>query len=193
MKSVARCIFSHNKAMAQRLLTHSDPIAIDFVKVGTTPSKMARDLGLLDCLGEEVDVDETALGLRMSLLTLRARLLEEDYLTRNPVPPAIVPEASTVRTYVAKEAELPKAMAIGEFSDCIVKEDFRGSDALVRTMPGSNAERAAARVLTPTLGKCLYIGQQLELTPSSVRVYVVDGLRMRSVGAQLTSSGLKAQ
>jgi hypothetical protein len=193
IKGFGRCIFGRNKAMAQRFLKFSDPVAIDYAKVGTTELKLAKDLGMEECLGKQVGFDQNALGLRMTLPALRARLLEEDYLTHYRTPPSNLPEVSTVRTYVAQEADLPKAKAVGEFSDCVVKEDFRGSDALVRTMPGGDEERAVARALAPALGKCLNVGQQLELTPSSVRTYVVDGLWMRYVGAQLPSFGLKAQ
>lgn len=180
IKSFASCLYRSNVTKARQLFASSDAIAIDFGRIGTTPNKISKQFDMDKCLAKQLDVDQSALGIKFSLQRLRALLLEEDYLERIKTrPPVELPESLPPRTFVALEADLPKARAIGQFADCVVERDPIGADRLIRTMPASDDERKAARTLAPALSHCLIQGQQLTLTAASVRIYAVEGLWFR--------------
>jgi hypothetical protein len=105
-------------------------------------------------------------------------LAEEAYLAANPLPPTL-PEGATEtveRTFVSKEDDFTLARALAAFGDCIVFRDTSKADTLLRTMPGSAAERSAAVALAPILGACLDEGSTISLTAASIRSFVADGL-----------------
>ncbi len=68
---------------------------------------------------------------------------------------------------------------MADFADCITFADVTGADALLRTGPATNDEGAAVRKLMPALSACVVAGQNLALTPSSIRSVVADGMWSR--------------
>ncbi len=175
-KAFGRCIYESNKKAAAAILSHSDGIGIDLQSAKITD--LVQTFKMRDCLGEQVSETQSALGFRFGREMLHGLLVEETYLAGHPTAPTLAAGAVEVidRTYVSIGDALPKARALGAFADCIVFTDVTGSDALLRTIPGSTGERAAARALVPALSKCLNQGAQLSMTPASIRGYVADGL-----------------
>jgi hypothetical protein len=171
-KAFARCIYNRNKKAAAVILTYSDPVSVD-IKAAKI-SDVASTFDMSECLGKQASVTQNTLGFKFK----REILAEETYLAGHPVAPTLAPGSVEVidRTYVSNSDNLPKARALGAFADCVVFNDVSGSDALLRTMPASASERAAARALAPALGKCLEQGIQFSMSPASIRVYVADGL-----------------
>ncbi|MDR6849639.1 hypothetical protein J2X47_002930 [Sphingomonas sp. BE270] len=175
-KAFARCIYNRNKKAAAVILTYSDPVSVD-IKAAKI-SDVASTFDMSECLGKQASVTQNTLGFKFKREMLRGFLAEETYLAGHPVAPTLAPGSVEVidRTYVSNSDNLPKARALGAFADCVVFNDVSGSDALLRTMPASASERAAARALAPALGKCLEQGIQFSMSPASIRVYVADGL-----------------
>jgi hypothetical protein len=172
----ARCMYRANPRAAASLLENSDPAEVDLQKAGI------KDLGdafkLERCLGDEALADQDQLGLRMPRLTMRLMLAEQAYLAARPTPPQLTGGLTEQidRPYVSEGEKLVKAQGVGAFSDCVVFHNAAGADALVRTPPGSEAERVAARSLAPALGSCLTEGQEVALNVRSIRQFVADGL-----------------
>jgi hypothetical protein len=114
--------------------------------------------------------------MKFSSETLRDMMAEEAYLAKNrtapslPASPAAPPPLQT--TYVSTGDSLASAQGMVDFTDCTVLRDPAGADALLRTMPASEDERAAASALAPALGACLFEGQSVSLTPRSIRGFI---------------------
>lgn len=189
-KGFARCLFVKNGAKASTLLENSDPVTVDFSKIKMPGDDVGKYLGMETCLGDQADGTQSALGYRFSPIQLRTMLQEEAYLAAHKKPPAL-PAGSAEpvqRNYFSDGDKLSAAQGLGGYSDCLVFNDTKNADAILRTMPGSKEERVAAKALGPTLGACLVQGQSLTLTPSSIRGFVADGLWTRYVRSPAPAS-----
>lgn len=175
-KAFARCIYENNRKAAAAVLAHSDALTVDLPAAQITD--LNRTFHMPVCLGKQARETDSALGFKFGRQVLRRMLTEEDYLAGHLSAPTLA--AGTVelidRNYVSDGDNLRRAREVGTFADCVVFNDVAGSDALLRTVPASTGERAAARALVPALGKCLEQGAQLSMSPESIRVYVADGL-----------------
>jgi hypothetical protein len=180
-KDVARCIVSHARPKAEAVLAHSDPASIDYAGAGIDAKKAADALWLSECLGEAARDDMNAISMRIPTPLLRNLLAEELYLAGNSKPITIPQggQEAVARLFVTPESQRGAALALADFADCITFADPAGADALLRTGPGTNDEGAAVRKLVPTLGACIVAGQNLALTPGSIRSVVADGMWSR--------------
>lgn len=182
-KGFARCLYVNNRGKTPALLENSDPATVDFGKIKMPNDDIGKYLGMETCLGDQASGAQSAIGFRFSPIQLRAMLQEESYLDANKQAPTL-PAGSVEpvqRNYFSDADKLGVAKASGAFSDCLVFNDTKNADAILRTMPGSKDERAAAQALGPTLGACLAQGQSLSLSPSSIRGFAADGLWTRYV------------
>lgn len=175
-KAFARCIYESNKKAAAAILAHSDAMTVDLPAAQITDP--SRTFHMPVCLGKQARETDIALGFKFQREVLRRMLTEETYLAGHLSAPTLAAGSVELidRNYVSDGDNLRRAREVGRFADCVVFNDVAGSDALLRTIPASTAERAAARALVPALGKCLDQGAQLSMSPKSIRVYVADGL-----------------
>lgn len=180
-KGFARCVYRRFTDKVALYLSNSDPISVDYTKAHVSADRIVRDLGMDDCLGEQMEVMQLAMSLRMVNKNLRPMLQEEDYLEHYKQAPSLPPESAEFieRSYVSSGDDLALAKGFGAFADCVAFRDTAHADAILRTLPGSPEEAAAARSLAPTLGACLIEGQTLSLTPTNVRAFAADGLWTR--------------
>jgi hypothetical protein len=114
----------------------------------------------------------------MNFPALRAMMLERSYLAHNPTVPAWLGKAASppIRRFVSSGPDLPRAQVAAAFADCVVTAAPREADALIRTLPDSEAEKAAIRPLVPHLAPCITEGMQVSLQPAQLRSLVADGL-----------------
>jgi hypothetical protein len=174
-KGFAQCVYDRARAKALVFLQHTDAETIDLAGARITDIK--NDLRLSDCLGEQVRYNELALGLTIKPPALRDMLAEEAYLAVNRTAPAVPANAQPVDTsFISTGEALDQAKAVSAFIDCAIRVDLPHADALLRTMPGSDNERDAAGALAPTLGACLFRGQNFVLTPASIRSFIAFGM-----------------
>jgi hypothetical protein len=190
LKGFAKCVYQTKRKFVESLLDHSDPITVDFNATGFSSSEFSKSLLVEECLRREIKAEQAALEYKFRPISLRARLLEEAYLDKFPRTPDAPAEGARVvdRKYVSAGTDLPRALALGEFSDCVVFKNSAGADALLRAQPRSEQELAAARLLGPALGACLVLGQKLVLRPPLIREIVADGLWTRYVKGTLPMS-----
>lgn len=192
MKSFSRCVYGRKTDDMRKLLQHSDPAAIDHAKAETDKLAMGPESLIADCLSRCFDTETLSIQVNFSHDRLRVLMLEEDYLARVMAAPTVNPAVAPARHYVATGDDLVRAQAIARFSDCVIARDVAGADVLVRTMPGSDDERSAARALAPALGACLLSGEQMKLNAASVRTYAVEGLWARFANGATEASGEKS-
>lgn len=180
-KEVARCIISHARPKAEAVLVHSDPASIDYAGAGIDAKKAADALWLSECLGEAATLDMNAISMRIPTPLLRNLLAEELYLSGNSKPISIPQggQESVARVYVTPESQRGAALALADFADCITFADPADADALLRTGPATADERAVVGRLMPALSACVVAGQNLTLTPGSIRSVVADGMWSR--------------
>lgn len=181
-KGFARCIVSAKPKQVAAFLSRTDAASVDLTPAAA--QSLHEDLSLNYCLGNRAGVDQSILQMRFSPGQLRDFLSEEVYLARNLAAPVQVASTPLAARYISNEALLPRAKAMTTFADCTIAADLRGSDALLRTMPGSVEERAAATALAPALGSCLEQGQDFVLKPSSIRAMLAYGLWLRFAAAE---------
>lgn len=172
----ARCIYQSNPRAAAALLENSDPVRVDLARAGVR--KIGDTFRMGHCLGDEMGGEHFQLGMRMQPSVVRSMLAEQAYLAAHNTAPALPPGSTEkiARPYVSEGDALAQARNLGGFSDCVVFHDVGKADALLRTAPGTDAERAAARALAPALGACLFADQKIALNTRSIRTYVADGL-----------------
>lgn len=174
-KNFARCVYAKAPAKAQLLLEHSDMLGVN--TYGTSLTDYNKDFGMENCLSKQVGDNQDALGYKFSPLILRDLMAEEAYLAKNKVAPTLPAEPTPLAaTYVSVGDALPRATAITAFVDCVVLRDVAHADALLRTVPASNAEHDAAAALAPALGACLTQGQSMVLHADGVRSMIAFGM-----------------
>jgi hypothetical protein len=180
-KGFGRCALRMRKDASAAIMSRSDPVNVDWQAVGIKREKFFSAQGLRECLGKEANDLQLALGMSLNDSSFRAILMEEAYLQRFDSAPTLPEGAAeqTDRTYVSKGNDLPSAMGLGQFADCLTFRGTAESDAILRTAPGTKAELTAAQAMAPILGECLVEGQKVSLTPTSIRALVADGLWVR--------------
>ena len=182
-QAFARCLFLKQPIKIAALLYHSDPLSIDGEAAGFKGENLSKDLGMDGCLGDQVGFDQLALSMKTSSAVIRAMLQEAAYLALFQRAAQLAPDAAedVGRLFISTGEQLPSARAMGFFADCVVFRDASGADNVLRTLPDSAEERAAAKALAPALGACLVEGQTLSLKPANIRIFAADGLWTRFV------------
>lgn len=181
------CLYQRSPERIDRILTQSDVRSFDYPAIGIKPQHFSSALGMNTCLElatERVDAD---LVMQTAPAALRAMMAEASYLAHNPNPPGWLDSIPALnRTYVSKDRDLAVAMALADFSDCVMMAAPRQADALLRTPSGSAAEKTAIRTLVPFVGPCVAAGQKVELNANTIRGYLADSLVTASQQARKT-------
>jgi hypothetical protein len=177
-KEFARCIYFRAKPKAKALLEHSDVLLVDLA--GAQIKDIGSELDLDDCLGEQVGIDESALGMSTHIETLRDMLAEEAYLADHRTAPVLAPDSPPMTFSLLPNNPNPSmAQALAAFADCTIRHDVGGTDALLRTMPSSDQEQEKAAALAPAMGACLTAGQQLTLNAANIRAVMAFAMWTR--------------
>lgn len=175
-KHFAQCVYRASERKVAELLAHSD-----ISNVGWSAGRIANvvtDLHMVDCLGKQQGANQMELSFMPSVL--RDLMAEEAYLAKNATVPQLAPDSGPLTpTFVSTGSELAVAQGLMTFSDCAVRHNISGADALLRTMPASAEEAAAARALAPALGACLVQGQTFALKPANIRSFIAYAMWSR--------------
>jgi hypothetical protein len=178
-KNFGRCVYARIPDRVDKLLENSDPEGIEFYAASDSQERFWQAIGKDNFCGDLNSAAADRRQLSMSNSAFRSLMLEEAYLARFKQAPALPADATELanRRYMTEGAT--SARSLGQFADCLVFRDVASADALLRTMPGSDEEKQAARALAPTLGACLVRGQTLSLNTANVRAFAADGLWTR--------------
>lgn len=149
-------------------------------------SKASNDLaGTLteagSCLRVATGAGERA-SLRMGGDTIRGALAEELYLKSYATPPAAPSEEQAVAPF---QGSGKPQLASYDVVMCATLRDPIDADALVRSKPDTDAEKAALKNLMPVLSKCLPTGANLGFDREALHGLAAEGLwKMRKADSQ---------
>lgn len=194
-QALGACIVSKNQSAVKKYLAHSDSMTIDYTGMGVDP-KFAMFMFKLDAC-KDYNVPQMAQPIFMTPGALRNLLLEATYLEKAQAKPAPLmdaggkPSPSPARSFASKEDKLASATAFATIADCTATNGLDLADALIRTGAGLPEERQAAVALAPVIGACVPEGQNVSLTPSTIRIIAAEGLWQRYASASTAQASAK--
>lgn len=173
----AHCIWDRSNEDGLDLLARTDFGFMTFTQIGVDNERIAELYPVSTCLSRVANRQNTGVRLSYNAPSMRRWYLQAAYLETYPDGPSWVVPGHVVgeRSYPlsANNAAVHTAL---NFADCVVGEDPHAADYFFRTNPDSPEQRTAIRQLTPALGPCLPDGQQIELNPADLRVWVGEAL-----------------
>jgi hypothetical protein len=170
IKKTAACVFERNPGYVDSMLA-ARPDSPEEGLVFTRVLKVMENC--MSTLTPAMSVNSTQ---------ARGSMAEARYLTAHPKAPnfatmnhlqAKIP-ASWTATKLS-EADMIEVLK-RDFANCVVADQPMLADALLRTVPTSLAEKAAARKLVPSLGPCLQNGLKFQLDYPILRALVAEAL-----------------
>jgi len=173
----SRCLYNRSNERSLDFLAKTDFGFHAFEQIGTDGGKLAKLFGFEDCLGRVADSNNSGLALRFFPSGVRQWLVETAYFDRYPDEASWVKPGNVVgdRSYPLSENVAHVRVAM-DFADCVVGQDPYTSDFYFRTSTGSDEEKQATQELMPSLSACITEGQQIQLNPSSLRVWLGEAL-----------------
>lgn len=121
--------------------------------------------------------------LRLEDQALRGALSEAMYLHDHPdrAPAALFatdPEPIAQAAFAARleESRDPGQEVVRMFAECLVDRQPAMADTLMRTEFRSPAEREVIGLFSPSMGDCLFEGQQLSVGPENLRFAIAEAL-----------------
>lgn len=129
----------------------------------------------------------TSRALRPSLGVAVARRLLADGRGVAAVQASSKPWFADAYDAVPDGASLDTPMlALFEMGDCLVSRDSAGAVELVLSEPGKGGQGPAMRKLIPHLPDCVVAGQEIEITPETLRYAVAEPIVHRFEAAEAT-------
>lgn len=186
------CLADKSKDMAGKLLTHSDSVAVDYAGMGVQPQMYMFSWRMDLCQKYNNPALMGPIFARPG--ALRTLLMESGYLAKNNRAPKVElddkgqPVLAPARMFVAKGDQLPQAVAYAQLADCTAANGTDLADAVLRTGAGSAEERAAAVALAPVIGQCVQEGQNISLTPETIRALAAEGMWQRYIAPPAQAS-----
>jgi hypothetical protein len=177
LNQFSKCLYRRSNEKSLDLLAKSDLGFSTFEQIGTTAQKAMQNFGFQDCLGRVAEAHNSGVSLRFYAGGLRQWLLTEAYFDRFPDGAVWVKPGHAIADRVLPlSAENPAVVAWLDFADCIVANDPYNADYFFRVPAGSAEEKPALRKLIPTIGTCLPDGQQMEIQPVAMRIWLGEAL-----------------
>lgn len=174
---LGRCLYRRSPPVALDFLDKTDLGFVSFDQIGQAQDKALKIFGFNDCLDRVASANSSGVAVRFAAQNLRQWLIQAAYFDRYQGGPTWLKPG-----YVVDERQLPLSggnrgvRMVLDFADCVVAADPNNADYFYRTPPGSPDEHDAVNTLAPSLGPCLPQGQQLQLTPYSLRMWIGEAL-----------------
>jgi len=177
LSQLSGCLYNRSHEDALALLERTDLGFMDFRQIDLEPNRAVRIYGFSDCLRRVASSNNSDVQLRFTPGALRQWLLQEAYLDRYRDGPNWVKPGNVIaeRAFPLSQNVISVRAPL-DFADCVVETDPYGADDFFRATAGSEAEKAAIQNLLPSLGPCLPQGQQMEVNPAALRVWLGEAL-----------------
>lgn len=174
---MARCLWGRSNEDGLDLLARTDFGFMSFEQIGIPTGEVSEHYAISTCLNRVARNANSGVMLRFDAPSMRRWYIQAAYFDRNEDGPEWIRPGYVVaeREYPLSGDNLPVQVAMN-FADCLVVQDPHGADYLFRTAPGSDEEMAAIQGLIPAMQPCLPQGQQMEIDPYALRVWVGEGL-----------------
>ncbi|MBO9517364.1 MAG: hypothetical protein J7493_04795 [Porphyrobacter sp.] len=177
MTQFSRCVYQRSRTGSVELLDKTDYGFGSFEQIGLDQERALRIYGFSDCLTRVANTHGTGVQLRFSAGALRQWLVQEAYMDRfGDGPTWVQPGNEVAPREFPLSAEFGGVQAAMDLADCVVAADPYTSDFFFRTGAGSDAEKQALEKLVPAIGPCLPSGQQVQLQPAMLRIWIGEGL-----------------
>ena len=173
----ARCMWSRSNEDSLAFLARTDFGFVNFAQIGMTREQVNDNFPIETCLDRVASSNSSGVQLRYTDEGIRRWLLEQAYLAAYPAGPTWVQPGYVIgaRTYPLS-ANRPPIHAAMNFADCVVAANPTDSDYLFRTGDSSAEETATIQRLVPAISACMPQGQQMEIEPLALRVWLGEGL-----------------
>ncbi|GAA0279714.1 hypothetical protein GCM10009127_21050 [Alteraurantiacibacter aestuarii] len=173
----SRCVFTRSREDSYELLNKTDFGFVNWDQIGMNARDGAENFNFQYCLSRVARTQQSGVYMTWNAESLRRWLIRASYFDRHDDGPDwIVPgNVVTERTYPLSERYLQVRTAMA-LADCIVGNDPYTADLYYRTVPASDDELAVLQTLVPAIGPCIPEGQEFELEPFAMRVWLGEAL-----------------
>ncbi len=173
----SRCIFERSNEKAFDLIERTDFGFNRFDQIGLDGGEVMDRYPIQTCLGRVTRSHNTGARLMYTPAAMRQWYIQAAYLDAYPDGPTWAVAGNVVpdRGYPLS-ANNPAVHTAMDFADCVVAQSPNATDFFYRTAPGSELEDHAISAVVPLLGACLPQGQQLDISPQTLRVWLGEGL-----------------
>lgn len=173
----ARCLWSRSNEKGYDLLERTDYGFVNFQQIGLSGNAVMELYPIRTCLSRVANTQNSGVSLRYTPDAMRRWYLQAAYLDLYPDGPAwYVPGNAVAERAYPLSATNPTVRGLMDFTDCVVTEDPHAADFYFRTNPDSAEESAAIQQVMPSLGTCLPAGQELEIDPAMLRIWLGESL-----------------
>lgn len=173
----ASCLWDRSNEDALDLLERTDFGFRSFEQIGISNNEIGEYYPIRTCLSRVASRNNSAVQLRYDAESMRRWYLREAYMDRYKDGPSWIQPGFVIgdRDYPlsANNASVHSAM---DFADCVIAQDPHAVDYFYRTGEGSDEESEAIGNVVSALEPCVPAGQQMELTPYALRVWLGEGL-----------------
>lgn len=172
-----KCMWDRGNQKGLDLLAMTDFGFRSFEQIGMDYDDAKDVYPIQTCLGRVANSNRSGVHLTYNAESIRRWYLEAAYLDYWPDGPAWAAPGNVVaeREYPLS-ANYPTIRSAMDFADCVVSHDPVGTDFFYRTAESSDEENAALRAIVPSIGPCLPGGQQMEIEPFAMRVWLGEAL-----------------
>ncbi len=173
----ARCIYDRSNEKALDLLARTDFGFNRFDQIGLANNEVMDRYPIQTCLRRVTRSHQTGARLRYTPASMREWYLQEAYLDAYPdgATWAVAGNVIGERSYPLS-ANNPAVRSVMDFSDCVVAQSPSAADLFFRTAPGSELESQAISNIVPLLSACIPDGQQLDISPQTLRLWIGESL-----------------
>jgi hypothetical protein len=179
------CLVDKSKDGVNKLFEHSDSLGTDFAGMGVQPQMLMFSFRMDQC--QKFNNPQVTGPLFLKPGAIRNLFMEQAYLAKNQAAPKPLlnekgePALAPARIFASKGDLLPQAVAYAQLADCTAANGSELADKVLRTPAGLPAEREAAVALAPVIGQCIAQGQNIALTPDTIRALAAEGMWQRYV------------
>lgn len=173
----ARCIYDRSNEKALDLLARTDFGFNRFDQIGLESGDVMDLYPIRTCLSRVTRTHNTGARLRYTPASMREWYLQEAYLDAYPDGATWAAGGNVIgeRSYPIS-ANNPAVHAVMDLADCVVASSPAAADLFFRTAEGSDLEDYAIANIVPLLGDCIPEGQQLDISPQTLRLWLGEGL-----------------
>lgn len=174
---LARCLWNTSNEDGLDLLRRTDFGFMSFEQIGIPNDEIGDHYVIDTCLTRVARNANSSVMLRFDAPSMRQWYIQAAYFDYYEDGPTWIRPGYSVdeRSYPLSGDNIPVQVAMN-FADCLVAQDPHGADYLFRTAQGSDEEMDAIRALVPAMSPCLPEGQEMEIDPNAIRVWVGEGL-----------------
>lgn len=173
----ATCIWDRSNEDGLDLLERTDFGFRNFEQIGVSNDEIGDYYPVGTCLDRVASRNRSGVRLSYNAESMRRWYIQAAYLDMYEDGPSWIRPG-----YVQGEREYPLSarnpmiQAAMTLADCVVLNDPHGADLFYRTTPDSDEEFDALQDLVPAISPCIPQGQDFELNPFAMRVWIGEGL-----------------